>query len=99
VLDRILHEPWLRIEAISGTSAGTMNAAVVSNGYAADGSAGARVTLERCWRCVSEAARLSPLQRSPVDILMGRWTMDNSPFFVSMDIAARLDVDDLLDEV
>ncbi|MDR2011714.1 MAG: patatin-like phospholipase family protein, partial [Rhodanobacter sp.] len=26
VLDRLLEEPWLRIEAISGTSAGAMNA-------------------------------------------------------------------------
>ncbi|MGB6236073.1 MAG: patatin-like phospholipase family protein, partial [Bradyrhizobium sp.] len=29
VLDRLIEEPWLRIEAISGTSAGAMNAAVV----------------------------------------------------------------------
>jgi len=29
VLDRLIEEPWLRIEAISGTSAGAMNAALV----------------------------------------------------------------------
>jgi H+/gluconate symporter-like permease len=29
VLDRLLDEPWLRIEGISGTSAGAMNAAVL----------------------------------------------------------------------
>ena len=28
VLDRLLEEPWLRIEGISGTSAGAMHAAV-----------------------------------------------------------------------
>ena len=28
VLDRLLEEPWLRIDGISGTSAGAMNAAV-----------------------------------------------------------------------
>ena len=28
VLDRLLDEPWLRIEGISGTSAGAMNAAI-----------------------------------------------------------------------
>ena len=27
VLDRLLEEPWLKIDAISGTSAGAMNAA------------------------------------------------------------------------
>src|SRR5258708_7093707 len=32
VLDRLIEEPWLRIEAISGTSAGAMNAALVARG-------------------------------------------------------------------
>ena len=35
VLDRMLEETWLTIEAISGTSAGAMNAAVLADGYAA----------------------------------------------------------------
>lgn len=90
VLDQFLQEPWLRIEAISGTSAGAMNAAVMSDGFAANGADGARSALEHFWRRVSEAARMSPLQRSPMDILMGQWTMDNSPFFLSMDMASRL---------
>jgi NTE family protein len=30
VLDRLLEEPWLRIDGISGTSAGAMNAAVLA---------------------------------------------------------------------
>jgi len=34
VLDRLLEEPWLHIEAISGTSAGAMNAAVLADGWA-----------------------------------------------------------------
>ena len=33
VLDRLLEEPWLKIEAISGTSAGAMNAAVLVSGH------------------------------------------------------------------
>ena len=32
MLDRLLEEPWLRIDAISGTSAGAMNAAVLADG-------------------------------------------------------------------
>jgi NTE family protein len=36
VLDRLLEEPWLRIEAISGTSAGAMNAAVLADGLRAE---------------------------------------------------------------
>ena len=33
VLDRLLEEPWLEIAAISGTSAGAMNAAVLADGW------------------------------------------------------------------
>jgi NTE family protein len=90
VLDRILEEPWLRIDGISGTSAGAMNAAVLSDGYAEGGPAGARAALERFWKRVSDAAMLSPLRRSPLDVLLGKWTMDNSPMFLAMDLAARL---------
>src|SRR6476660_6070836 len=42
VLDRLLEEPWLEIDAISGTSAGAMNAAVLIDGWAEGGRAGAR---------------------------------------------------------
>ena len=37
VLDRLLEEPWLKIDGISGTSAGAMNAAVLASGYAKGG--------------------------------------------------------------
>jgi NTE family protein len=90
VLDRLLEEPWLRFDGISGTSAGAMNAAVMVDGHAADGAAGARAALERFWRRVSQAALFSPFQRSPLDVLLGRWTLDTSPVFVAMDMMARL---------
>jgi NTE family protein len=90
VLDRLLEEPWLRIEAISGTSAGAMNAAVLADGFAQDGAAGARTALERYWARVSQAAAFSPLQRSPLDHLVGRWTLDSSPAFMAMDLMTRL---------
>lgn len=45
VLDRLLDEPCLLIEGISGTSAGSMNAAVLASGYAEDGAEGARKAL------------------------------------------------------
>ena len=90
VLDRLLEEPWLRIDGISGTSAGAMNAAVLSFGYAKGGAEGARVALANFWTKVSEAARFSPFQRGPLDRLLGRWTLDNSPLFVAMDLMSRL---------
>jgi hypothetical protein len=65
-------------EAVSGTSAAAMNAAVMADGHAKGDSAGAREALEAFWRSVSKAALFSPLQRSPMDILLGRWTLDRS---------------------
>ncbi|HUO54242.1 MAG TPA: patatin-like phospholipase family protein [Rhodoblastus sp.] len=90
VLDRLLEEPWLRIEAISGTSAGAMNAAVLVSGYMQGGAIGAREALDAYWARVAEAARFSPLQRSPLDKLMNRWSLDFSPGYVFMDMMSRL---------
>ncbi len=90
VLDRLLEEPWLEIDGISGTSAGAMNAAVLIDGHATGGADGARAALERFWRSVSAAALLSPLRRTPLDVLLGRWTLDYSPAFIAMDLASRL---------
>jgi NTE family protein len=90
VLDRLIEEPWLRIEAISGTSAGAMNAALVADGWMQGGAEGARAALDAYWRRVSHAAAFSPLQRSPLDRLMGRWTLDTSPAYVVMDLMARV---------
>jgi NTE family protein len=90
VLDRLLEESWLRIDGISGTSAGAMNAAVLADGYAEGSADGARRALRNFWRKVSEAARLSPFRRGPLDLLLGRWTLDYSPAFIAMDLMARL---------
>jgi NTE family protein len=90
VLDRLLEERWLTIEAVSGTSAGAMNAAVMADGFAAGGADAARAALEAFWRRVSDAARFSPFQRSPLDVLLGRWSLDHSPVFVVMDLMARV---------
>lgn len=90
VLDRLLEEPWLQIDGISGTSAGAMNAAVMADGFAAGGPAEAKARLESFWRSVSHAALLSPFQRTPLDVLLGRWTLDHSPLFVAFDVASRL---------
>ncbi len=90
VLDRLLEEDWLKIEGISGTSAGAMNATVLVSGHAQGGVAGAKASLEAFWRAVSDAARFSPFRRSPFDILTGQWTIDNSSLFIAFDLMARV---------
>jgi NTE family protein len=89
VLDRLLEERWLEIEGVSGTSAGAMNAAVLVDGLESGGRDGARAALERFWRGVSEAARFSPFQRTLLDVLLDRWTLENSPLYVTLDLMAR----------
>jgi len=56
VLDRLLEEPKLKIEAISGTSAGAINAAALASGYAKGGREGARKCLDVFWSSVGTAS-------------------------------------------
>lgn len=90
VLDRILEDGRLWIDAISGTSAGAMNAVVVADGLMRDGCGGARKALHEFWFEVSRASRLSPLQRTPIDMFMGNWSMDCSPGYLFIDFLSRL---------
>ena len=89
-LDRILEDDRLWIEAISGTSAGAMNAVVLADGLMRDGCAGAREALHRFWREVSRTAQFSPIQRAPLDLFMGNWSLDYSPGYLFIDFLNRL---------
>jgi NTE family protein len=90
VLDRLLEDGRIYIEAISGTSAGAMNAVIVADGLMRAGEDGARESLARFWKGVSDAARLSPIQRGPIDVFMGNWSLDNSPSFILSDLLNRI---------
>jgi NTE family protein len=90
VLDRLLEEPWLKIEGISGTSAGAMNAAVLASGWVEGDASGARAALDAYWERVARAAVFSPLQRTPLDRLTGRWTLDASPGYLALDLMTRM---------
>jgi NTE family protein len=90
VLDRFLEEEGVTLEAISGTSAGAMNAAVLAHGLVIGGREGARNLLHQFWRRVADAATFSPFQRSPLDRMMGRWSLDYSPMYIATDLMARL---------
>lgn len=89
VLDRLLEERRIEIDAISGTSAGAMNAVVLVSGYQKGGREGAREALEKFWRAVSRDGRLSPIQRGLMDRLLGNWSLDKNPFFLAMDVATH----------
>ena len=92
VLDRLLAEERLEIAAISGTSAGAVNAAVVADGYARGGGReGARKALWRFWRGLSTAAMMaSPVRPTPFDWAMGGGTMASSPGYQLMQLLAGM---------
>ncbi len=56
VLDRLLDEPRLSFDGISGSSAGAMNAVAVAQGLAAGGRQAARNKLEELWRAIAGAS-------------------------------------------
>ena len=90
VLDRLLEDGRIGIEAISGTSAGAMNAVVLADGYMKGGADGAREALRRFWHAISEASHASPFKRTPIDMFMGNWSLDTSPGFMFFDLLHRL---------
>ncbi len=55
-LDRLLDEPAIRVGAVSGASAGAMNAAMLAQGLATGGPGEAKRLLEAFWRRVAVAA-------------------------------------------
>src|SRR3546814_20435044 len=79
VLDRLLADERIEIEAISGTSAGAMNAVALAEGMMTGGPEEARACLKRFWRAVSDAGKGSLLPRPPLDMLLGNWNLDASP--------------------
>jgi len=84
VLDRILEDGRLQIAAVSGTSAGAINAVAMADGFTRAGPEGARAALDRFWRRVSDAGKFSPLKRMPIDVLMGNWGLENNPLYHTM---------------
>jgi NTE family protein len=71
VLDRLLEEEWLEIAAISGTSAGAMNAVALAAGLMDGGRDGARRVLREFWTRVAEISPFHTLQSSPLGSAFG----------------------------
>lgn len=90
VLDRLIEDERLEIEGLSGTSAGAMNAVALAAGMQRDGRDGAREALQAFWAAVSRAAKASPIGRTPLDILLGRWSLDFSPGYMMLDHMSRM---------
>lgn len=90
VLDGLLEDGRLEFDAVSGTSAGAMNAVAMAAGYAEGGREGARKKLQTFWKAVGEKGRFSPIQRTPVDMLFGNYNFEFSPSYRAADLFSRV---------
>ncbi len=90
VLDYLLEDGRLSIEAISATSAGAMNAALLAYGYSVGGHAGARERLHEFWQQVSAAGELcSPARALPWERWFKPLSMDYSPSYHAFQALSR----------
>lgn len=90
VLDQLLEDGRIRVEAISGTSAGALNAVAMADGLMRGGADTARQCLHDLWEAVSDVSNWSPVQRTPVDVFMGNWSLDYSPGFWWTEMMSRM---------
>jgi NTE family protein len=89
VLDSLLADSRLKIEGISGASAGAINAVMLADGLARGGPAEARKRLADVWRAVSTNGDLSPLERSVTDRLLSFVPYEGSPAQAWFDAVSR----------
>jgi NTE family protein len=96
VLDRLLEDGSIAFDAVSGASAGAMNAVLLASGLARGGPQEARASLDRFWRKVSKVGRKSAF--APPDAILTAMTQSLSPYqFNPLDLNPLRDI--LADEV
>lgn len=67
VLDYLLEDGRVKLDGLSGTSAGAMNSVLLAHGLQIGGNDGARAKLEEFWKAMSEVGS------SPFDDMMEPW--------------------------
>ena len=70
VLDRLLEEHAMRFDAISGSSAGAVNAVVMTSGLIEGGREGARTRLKQFWKRVSQSTAFLPPAAPGFDLIL-----------------------------
>ena len=90
VIDRLLEDERIEIGAISGCSAGSVNAAALAFGIFRNGRDGARDTLDKLWSRISKAGELySPVRSNPVPMIPGGAELINAWSYRMFDVVTR----------
>ena len=90
VADKILEDPRIEVAAISGSSAGAVNAVALAFGLHKGGEDGARESLDRLWREVSKAGSVySPVRGDPFAHFFGGSDLVNAWSYQMFDAVTR----------
>jgi NTE family protein len=89
VLDYILEDGRLDIEGASGTSAGGMNCLALCQGMAEGGKEGARKSLYRYWKILSEKSKKMGMVPTPMDKFKGGYGISTNPLFTLMGMISK----------
>jgi NTE family protein len=90
VIDRLLEHGGFEVEAVVGTSAGAVNAAVLAYGLAIGGKDGGRERLSHFWHRVSAAGRFGPLQPTALDKLFSLGNLNFAPLWYLHDFLSKI---------
>jgi NTE family protein len=89
-LDRVLEDQSLEIEALSGASAGAINAAVLASAYAEGGASHARTQLTEFWLALVKLARMSPLRPTALEAIAFGRDMELAASSIMRDMISRV---------
>jgi NTE family protein len=90
VLDAILADGRLAIEAMTGASAGAMNAVALTEGWLDGGADGARTALENFWRRISVDGKYGGSERSLIDTMLGAWSDGRPPGLIWFELFSKV---------
>ncbi|MGW9333148.1 patatin-like phospholipase family protein [Bosea sp. NPDC055594] len=90
VLDAILADGRIAIEAMTGASAGAMNAVVLAEGWLDGGADGARTALENFWRRISVDGKYGGSERSLLDTMLGAWSNGHPPGLIWFEMFSKM---------
>ncbi len=90
VMHRLISEPRLYIDGLSGTSAGAMNAVVFADGFIGGSRQGAIDALARFWGRIADLNWLPRSLARGMPGISDGWQVDSDPMFMMFDLATRL---------
>lgn len=83
ILDKLLEDGRVQFDAISATSSGAMNAAVLVHGLLEGGNDAAREALYQFWKKISDIGKLiNPIQFTPFEQLLGVQIENSMSYFL-----------------